>query len=121
MSTMIDDLQAEALARIAVAPDGAGLEALRIAYLGKQGSISGLLKTLGSMSSEQRQAEGPRIHYLREQVTAALVERKQALEAQALEARLATETLDLTLPASEAPRGAVHPVSQVMDERPEER
>jgi phenylalanyl-tRNA synthetase alpha chain len=116
MTTMIEDLQAEALARIAVAADGAAIEALRVAYLGKQGRISALLKTLGAMSPEQRQIEGPRIHGLREQVTAALAERKQALEGAALEARLASEKLDLTLPAPEAPRGAIHPVSQVMDE-----
>jgi len=116
MTTTIEDLQAEAVTRIAVAPDGAAVEALRVAYLGKQGSISALLKTLGAMTPEQRQVEGPRIHALREQVAAALAERKEALEAQALEKRLASEKLDLTLPAPEAPRGAVHPVSQVLDE-----
>ena len=92
------------------------LEGLRVAFLGKQGSISGLLKTLGAMSPEQRQAEGPKIHALRESVTAALAARKAALEGAALEARLAAETVDLSLPAPEAPRGSVHPVSQVMDE-----
>src|SRR5688500_18690700 len=95
MTTTIADLQAEALARIAVAADGAAVEALRVAYLGKQGSISALLKTLGAMPPEQRQVEGPRIHALREQVAAALADRKQALDAGALEARLASETLDL--------------------------
>lgn len=111
-----EQLGSEAQARIAAAPDLMALEALRVGYLGKQGSISGLLKTLGGMSPEQRQAEGPRIHALREGVTAALAARKAALEAAELEARLASETIDLTLPAPEAPRGAIHPVSQVMDE-----
>ena len=111
-----EQLGTEAQARIAAAPDLAALEALRVGYLGKQGSISGLLKTLGGMSPEQRQAEGPRIHALREGVTAELTARKAALEAADLEARLASETIDLTLPAPEAPRGAIHPVSQVMDE-----
>ncbi|MGH6785356.1 MAG: phenylalanine--tRNA ligase subunit alpha [Novosphingobium sp.] len=106
----------EALAQIGAAGDLDALEALRIALLGKAGSISGLLKTLGGMSPEQRQSEGPLIHGLRETVTTALAERKAALEGAALEARLAAETLDLTLPAPEVPRGSIHPVSQVMDE-----
>ena len=106
----------EALARIAGAEDLDGVEKLRLEFLGKQGSISALLKTLGAMSPEQRQAEGPQIHALRETVTAALAQRKGALESAALEARLAAERVDLTLPAPEAPRGSVHPVSQVMDE-----
>ncbi len=110
-----DDMKADALARIAAA-DGAALEALRIEYLGKQGSISGLLKTLGGMAPEERQSEGPKIHALREAVGDALAARKAVLEAAELDRRLATETLDLTLPAPQAPQGSVHPVSQVMDE-----
>jgi phenylalanyl-tRNA synthetase alpha chain len=92
------------------------LEALRIQYLGKQGSISGLLKTLGGMSPEHRQVEGPKIQALREGATAAIAARKDALETAALDARLAAETIDLSLPAPTAPRGSVHPISQVMDE-----
>ncbi|EJL21790.1 phenylalanine--tRNA ligase subunit alpha [Novosphingobium sp. AP12] len=92
------------------------LEALRIQYLGKQGSISGLLKTLGGMSPEQRQVEGPKIQTLREGATAAIAARKDALETAVLDARLASETIDLSLPAPTAPRGSVHPISQVMDE-----
>ena len=111
-----EDLSAEARSRITDAPDLTALETLRIGYLGKQGSVSALLKTLGAMSAEQRQAEGPRIHAMREAVTAALAARKAALEAAELEARLASETIDLTLPAPETPRGSIHPVSQVMDE-----
>ena len=106
----------EAKAHIAAATDIDALEALRIAYLGKQGSISALLKTLGAMTPEERLATGPRIHALREGVTVALGARKAALEGAALDARLASETIDLTLPAPEMSRGSVHPVSQVMDE-----
>ncbi len=103
-------------ARIAAAPDLDTLEGLRVAFLGKQGSISALLKTLGAMPAEQRQAEGPQIHALRENISAALASRKAALEEAALEARLEREHVDLTLPAPEAPKGSIHPVSQVMDE-----
>ncbi|RZK03194.1 MAG: phenylalanine--tRNA ligase subunit alpha [Novosphingobium sp.] len=108
-----------ALSRIAAAQDLDWLEGLRVEFLGKQGSISGLLKTLGGMSPEERQSEGPKIHALREAVTNALGDRKAALEGAALDARLASETIDLSLPAPEAARGSVHPVSQVMDEMAE--
>lgn len=106
----------EALARIAAVQELDTLEKLRVEYLGKQGSISGLLKTLGAMSPEERQIAGPQIHALRESVTDALTARKTALEHAALEAQLASETVDLSLPAPESPRGTIHPVSQVMDE-----
>jgi phenylalanyl-tRNA synthetase alpha chain len=68
------------------------------------------------MDPETRAAEAPKIHALREAVTDALASRKAALENAELERRLATEQLDLSLPAREAPRGSIHPVSQVMDE-----
>jgi phenylalanyl-tRNA synthetase alpha chain len=106
----------EALSRIAAADDLDSLEALRVEFLGKQGSILGLLKTLGGMSPEQRQVEGPRIHALRESVTEALASRKTALEGATLEAKLAAERIDLSLPAPAAPQGSVHPIAQVMDE-----
>ena len=109
-------LQDEALARIAAAEDSAAIEALRIEYLGKQGSISGLLKTLGGMSPEERQQAGPLIQGARSVVSDALEARKTGFENAELERRLATERLDLTLPAPDAPKGSVHPVSQVMDE-----
>lgn len=106
----------EALARIAGAQDLGALEALRVEFLGKAGSISGLLKTLGGMSPEDRQVIGPQIHALRETVSDALAAARAALENAELEARLARETVDLSLPAPESPRGTIHPVSQVMDE-----
>jgi phenylalanyl-tRNA synthetase alpha chain len=92
------------------------LEELRIATLGKQGSVTALLKSLGGMSPEERQVQGPLINGLRETVTNAIADKKAALETQALNARLATERLDMTLPAPAAPQGSIHPVSQVMDE-----
>jgi phenylalanyl-tRNA synthetase alpha chain len=98
------------------APDLGALEGLRVAALGKAGSVTALLKSLGPMSADQRAAEGPKIHALREAVTSAIAERKAALEAAELDRRLATERLDLSLPADDAPPGTVHPVSQVMDE-----
>jgi phenylalanyl-tRNA synthetase alpha chain len=111
----VTTLRAELLPQIEAADLGA-LEDIRVRALGKSGAITALLKTLGAMSPEDRQAQGPQIHGLREAVTNAIAERKAALEAAALEARLATETLDMTLPVSGGRQGGVHPVSQVMDE-----
>ena len=114
--TDLEQLKTDALTRIANAPDAAALEALRIEFLGKQGSISGLMKTLGKMSPEERQVQGPLLNGLRTQANDAIAARKEVLEDAELEARLVTEGLDLSLPAPETPRGSVHPVSQVMDE-----
>jgi phenylalanyl-tRNA synthetase alpha chain len=111
----IEQLQQDYLARIATA-DLAALEDIRIAALGKQGAITGLLKTLGGMSAEERQEQGPRINGAREAVTAAIAARKDALESAALNERLAAEAIDLTLPVAPSPQGSVHPVAQVMDE-----
>ena len=110
------DLANESSAIIESANDLASLEEARIAMLGKAGLVTLMLKTLGGMTPEQRASEGPRINGLREAVSGALAARKAALEGEALAARLASERVDLTLPAPEAPRGSVHPVSQVMDE-----
>lgn len=115
MSTA-DQLKNEALERIAAAPDANALEALRVEYLGKQGSISALLKTLGGMSADERQAEGPKIQGARAAAADAIAARKDEFDRAELEAKLANETLDLTLPAPATPMGSVHPVSQVMDE-----
>ena len=112
----IDSLSGDWLARVEAAADLPSLEAERVAALGKQGAITQLLKSLGGMSPEQRQAEGPRIHALRENVTAAIAERKATLERAELDRRLATETLDMSLPVPLGEQGSVHPVSQVMDE-----
>ena len=114
--TDLGQMQSDLIARISAADSLDTLEAIRIEALGKAGSVSALLKTLGSMTPEQRTSDGPRINGLREAVTAALAARKAELESAALTARLASERVDLTLPAPETPRGSVHPVSQVMDE-----
>ncbi|KRC79913.1 phenylalanine--tRNA ligase subunit alpha [Sphingomonas sp. Root241] len=116
MTTDLEQLRSGLLASIDAANGLDAVEALRVHALGKQGAITGLLKTLGGMSPEERQEQGPRIHGLREAVTAALADRKAVLERLALDARLASETLDMTLPVDGVPAGSVHPVSQVMDE-----
>jgi len=104
------------LATIAAANTLDTLEAVRVASLGKAGSITALMKTLGGMAPDARLVEGPRLNALREGVTAAIAARKAELEAAALDARLATERLDMTLPVAERPQGTIHPISQVFDE-----
>ncbi len=104
------------LADIAGADSLDAVEALRVGALGKSGVVTGLLKTLGTMTPDERQARGPEIHDLRESVTAAIATRKAALEGAALEARLSAERIDMTLPAEAVLQGSIHPVSQVMDE-----
>jgi phenylalanyl-tRNA synthetase alpha chain len=112
----IATLQTELMTAIDSANTLDALEAVRIAALGKQGSVSALLKTMGGMSPEERQTQGPVINGLRESITAALAAKKLALETAELNRRLSSEQIDMTLPAPESPRGTVHPVSQVMDE-----
>jgi phenylalanyl-tRNA synthetase alpha chain len=112
----IETLQTELMAAIVSADTLEALEAVRVSALGKQGSVSALLKTMGGMSPEERQAQGPIINGLRESITSALAAKKADLETAELNRRLATERVDMTLPAPDAPRGTIHPVSQVMDE-----
>jgi phenylalanyl-tRNA synthetase alpha chain len=112
----IETLQTELMAAIESADTLDALEAVRVSALGKQGSVSALLKTMGGMSPEERQSQGPIINGLRESITTALTAKKADLETAELNRRLATERVDMTLPAPDAPRGTIHPVSQVMDE-----
>src|SRR3954469_2247472 len=103
---------------ISAASDEAALESVRVSALGKSGSVSALLRTLGAMSPDERKQQGPLINGLKDRVTAALGARRDALKDASLDARLNTESVDVTLPAREAPTeiGRVHPISQVIDE-----
>ncbi|MEN3376396.1 MAG: phenylalanyl-tRNA synthetase alpha chain, partial [Hyphomicrobiales bacterium] len=114
----IEQLETKTLSDIAAATDEAALEALRVGTLGKSGSVSALLKTLGSMTPDERKAQGPLINGLKDRVTAALAARREGLKGAALDARLASESVDVTLPVRETPAetGRIHPVSQVIEE-----
>jgi phenylalanyl-tRNA synthetase alpha chain len=109
-------IRTELLAITAAADTLDAIEAVRVKALGKASEIAALMKTLGGMTPEQRQLEAPLIQNLRTEIADAIAARKAELEAAALDARLATEKLDMTLPAETGPQGSVHPVSQVMDE-----
>jgi phenylalanyl-tRNA synthetase alpha chain len=113
--TDLDQQKADLLGAIATA-DADALESIRVGALGKSGTITALLKTLGGMSPEERAEKAPAIQGLRSAVADAIAARKEALDGAALEAKLASETLDMTLPVSAGRQGSVHPVSQVMDE-----
>jgi phenylalanyl-tRNA synthetase alpha chain len=111
-------LETELLGAVAAAADEGALEAVRVAALGRSGSISSLLKTLGTLPPEERKQRGAAINGLKDRITAALAARKDALKELTLDQRLNTETVDVTLPVGEPPTesGRVHPISQVVDE-----
>jgi phenylalanyl-tRNA synthetase alpha chain len=114
----IATLEPQILRDIAAASDEAALEAVRVAALGKSGTVSALLRTLGSMTPEERKSKGPLINGLKDRVTEALSARRDALKNATLDARLNTERLDVTLPLRDTPAevGRIHPISQVIDE-----
>src|SRR5207249_3290035 len=106
------------LGEISAANDEAALEAVRVAALGNSGSVSALLRTLGTMTPDERKQQGALINSLKDRVTEALGARREVLKRAALDARLNTETVDVTLPVRESPAdaGRIHPISQVTDE-----
>jgi phenylalanyl-tRNA synthetase alpha chain len=112
----ISELRGKYLDQIGAAPDSAALEDVRLAALGKKGEIALKMRELGQMSPEERQAAGPVLNGLKSEIDAALKARKAALEDAALDARLKTEWLDVTLPGRPRPMGTIHPISQVMEE-----
>jgi phenylalanyl-tRNA synthetase alpha chain len=111
-----DTLRQDLLAQIAAAPDAAALEQIRVAALGKKGAISELMRGLGQMSPEERKAAGPALNRLKDDVDGAIRTAKEKLDEAALDARLAGEKIDVTLPVLPEARGTIHPVSQVIDE-----
>ena len=112
----LNTIETEVLAAIAASSDLATLDGVRVAELGKKGRISGLMKTLGGMSPEERQEMGPALNGLRNRVGEAVEARKSDLEAAALEAQLQSERIDLTLPLRREAEGRLHPVMQVFEE-----
>ena len=112
----IQSLERQILGAIAAAADEVALEAVRVSALGKKGSVSELLKTLGAMTQDERKENGLLFNGLRDRVALAIAARKAVLEEEGLDARVAFESVDVTLPARPQAVGTVHPVSQVLDE-----
>ena len=121
MSDLADQiaiLRRELTGAVASAADEGALEAVRVAALGKKGSVSALLATLGKMAPEERKTAGALINGLKTEVAGSIEGRAGELRERALAARLAAERVDVTLPLRPAPTaaGRIHPVSQVIDE-----
>jgi len=114
----LDTLERDIRAAIDGASDEAAIETVRVAALGKKGSVSELLKGLGAMSPDERKVMGPALNGLRDRVSEALTARRTTLKEAGLAARLASEAVDVTLPLRASPleQGRIHPVSQVIDE-----
>ena len=111
-------LETSLLAQVAAADSGDTLEAVRVSARGKKGSVSALLAALGTMAPEERKSFGAAVNALKDRVSEALGARRLVLKEAALETRLATERLDVSLPLRESgvEAGRIHPISQVMDE-----
>ncbi|MEM9704567.1 MAG: phenylalanine--tRNA ligase subunit alpha [Pseudomonadota bacterium] len=112
----LETLEKDILTRIEAATDIQALEDVRVQSLGKKGIVSERMKTLGKMNPEERKEMGPALNGLKTRLTAAIETKREALEEAALDARLASEKIDVTLPVSTPREGAIHPVTQVMEE-----
>jgi len=112
----MDDLRDKYIALIAEAGNEATLEELRVQAVGKKGEISLKMRELGKMTPEERQVMGPKLNALKDEINAALAVKKEALADAALDERLKSEWLDVTLPGRARREGTIHPVSQVMEE-----
>jgi len=114
----LEILERDIRAAIDGASDEAALETIRVAALGKKGSVSERLKGLGTMTPDERKVMGPALNGLRDRVSEALTARRTTLKEAGLAARLASEAVDVTLPLRASPieQGRIHPVSQVIDE-----
>ncbi len=112
----LDVLKSELMEAVKAAADLEALEAARLAALGKKGRLSELMKGLGALEAEERREAGFTLNLLKDQISDAIEERKRELSDAAIEARLETETIDVTLPHRPDAEGKVHPISQTIDE-----
>ena len=112
----MDDLKAKYLGQIAGASDEAALEDIRLTAVGKKGEVALKMRELGKMTPEERQTVGPVLNALKDEINSAIAAKKAALGDAALDARLRSEWLDVTLPTRPTRQGTIHPVSQVTEE-----
>ncbi|MEL6511320.1 MAG: phenylalanine--tRNA ligase subunit alpha [Pseudomonadota bacterium] len=112
----MDDLRNKYISAISSASDEGALEELRLQAVGKKGEVSLKMRELGKMTPEERQVVGPALNALKDEINSALSAKKAALADAALNERLKTEWLDVTLPVRERRVGTIHPVSQVSEE-----
>ena len=110
----LEKLVEQALAAIQAAGDHQALDQVRVEYLGKKGKITGVLKTLGKLSPEERPQAGAKINEAKQALQSAINERQSSLAAAALEQQLAAEQVDVTLPGRDNEVGGLHPVTRTM-------
>ncbi len=111
----LQSLADEASAAIGVTEDAAALDEVRVQYLGKKGSITGLLKGLGKLSAEERSKAGAEINRVKQQLQDAIGERKTLLESAAIAEQLAGESIDITMPGRSPEIGGLHPVTRTIE------
>lgn len=116
MSDDLSALKSETAAALAAATDLRAWDAVRVGMLGKSGKLTSLLKELGRLSPEERKTRGAALNVLKGELSALVEARRAELEAAALNARLAAERLDVTLPPRPLPAGLLHPISRTIDE-----
>ena len=116
MRDTLQKLKETAWREIAEAGDTKQLDQIRVKYLGKKGELTSLLRSMGSLSPEERPVVGKMVNELREELENLLKERHASLEAMELERRLKAEKIDITLPGRRPARGRRHPLTQVLDE-----
>lgn len=109
-------LREELLSAVKSAADLKALDTVRVEALGKKGRITGQMKNLGGMEPEARKEMGQALNALKDEIAAAIDDRKGAMEDAELDARLAEERVDVSLPPREAPMGRIHPISQAIEE-----
>lgn len=107
-------LTEEALSLVAKAEDLAALDHVRVEYLGKKGQITALLKSLGKLSAQERPEAGAKINAAKQVVQEKISARKEAMEQEAINAKLASETIDVTLPGRGQSNGGLHPVTRTL-------
>ncbi len=112
----IEELRSEALSAVAAADSTAALEKIRVHYLGRSAEITGIKKSIGSLSPESRKEVGRAANLASGEIEAALGERTAELAAEEREARLRAEAVDVTLPGVAFPKGHLHPSLRVIDE-----
>ncbi len=107
----LSELMDKALQELSEAGDLAGLDQVRVQYLGKKGLVTGQLKQLGKLPPEERRAAGQEINKAKQTLIAAIEDKKTALQDEALNAQLKSETLDVSLPGRKIEKGGLHPIT----------
>ena len=116
MEETLKKLQQEALEKIEASTDLKQLNDVRVAYLGKKGPITEVLRGMGKLSAEERPKMGALVNVIREEITNAIEAKQRMLEEAAVAAKLAEETIDVTLPGYEVKTGSHHPMTKVVEE-----